>query len=170
LQALKAATSWSAESWRQEQARADAKIGSLRAGNSPTSVVVSADPLSDISHTRDRAGDEDGAGSSSATIRSTSPSRSAHAARGRNVCADDQRDRAQQGDGRLAERARGAEGSGFMMTSLVRSTAYREDHPFVARGGWNRDAGERHRARPDRTHISARADAERGTDRDRRSQ
>jgi hypothetical protein len=53
MQALKAATSWSAEILEgKNKARGDAKIGSLRAGNFADLVVVSADPLSDISNTK----------------------------------------------------------------------------------------------------------------------
>src|SRR5499426_335010 len=53
MQALKAATSWSAEILEgKNKARGDAKIGSIRAGNFADLVVVSADPMSDISNTK----------------------------------------------------------------------------------------------------------------------
>jgi hypothetical protein len=53
MQALKAATSWSAELLEgKNKARVNAKIGSIRAGNFADLVVVSADPLSDISNTK----------------------------------------------------------------------------------------------------------------------
>jgi hypothetical protein len=53
MQALKAATSWSAEILEgKNKARGDAKIGSIRAGNFADLVVVSADPTSDISNTK----------------------------------------------------------------------------------------------------------------------
>lgn len=53
MQALKAATSWSAEILEgKNKARGEAKIGSLRAGNFADLVVVSADPTSDISNTK----------------------------------------------------------------------------------------------------------------------
>ena len=53
MQALKAATSWPAELLEGKNgARGRAKIGSIRAGNFADLVVVSADPLSDISNTK----------------------------------------------------------------------------------------------------------------------
>jgi Amidohydrolase family len=53
LQALKAATSWPAELLEGKNgARGRAKIGSIRPGNYADLVVVSADPLSDISNTK----------------------------------------------------------------------------------------------------------------------
>ena len=53
MQALKAATSWSAEILEgKNRARGPARIGSIRAGNFADLVVVSADPLSDISNTK----------------------------------------------------------------------------------------------------------------------
>src|SRR5262249_55779578 len=53
MQALKAATSWPAELLEGKNgARGRAKIGSLRPGNFADFVVVSADPLSDISNTK----------------------------------------------------------------------------------------------------------------------
>ena len=53
MQALKAATSWSAELLQGKNgARGNAKIGSIRPGNFADLVVVSADPLSDISNTK----------------------------------------------------------------------------------------------------------------------
>jgi hypothetical protein len=53
MQALKSATSWSAEIVEgKNKARGDAKVGSIRAGNFADLVVVSADPLSDISNTK----------------------------------------------------------------------------------------------------------------------
>jgi len=53
MQALKAATSWSAELLQGKNgARGNAKIGSVRAGNFADLVVVSADPMSDISNTK----------------------------------------------------------------------------------------------------------------------
>ena len=53
MQALKAATSWPAELLEGKNgARGRAKIGSLRPGNFADLVVVSADPLSDISNTK----------------------------------------------------------------------------------------------------------------------
>lgn len=53
MQALKAATSWSAELVEgKNKARGNAKVGSIRAGNFADLVVISADPLSDISNTK----------------------------------------------------------------------------------------------------------------------
>ena len=53
MQALKAATSWSAEILEgKNKARGDARIGSIRPGNFADLVVVSADPLADISNTK----------------------------------------------------------------------------------------------------------------------
>jgi Amidohydrolase family len=53
MQALKAATSWSAELLEGKNgARGRASIGSIRPGNFADLVVVSADPLSDISNTK----------------------------------------------------------------------------------------------------------------------
>jgi Amidohydrolase family len=53
MQALKAATSWPAELLQGKNgARGTAKIGSIRPGNFADLVVVSADPLSDISNTK----------------------------------------------------------------------------------------------------------------------
>jgi imidazolonepropionase-like amidohydrolase len=53
MQALKAATSWSAELLQGKNgARGPAKVGSIRPGNFADLVVVSADPLSDISNTK----------------------------------------------------------------------------------------------------------------------
>src|SRR5258706_10682385 len=53
MQALKSATSWSAEIVEgKNKARGEAKIGSIRAGNFADLVVVSADPVSDISNTK----------------------------------------------------------------------------------------------------------------------
>src|SRR5499427_6206332 len=53
MQALKAATSWSAELLQgKDGARGNAKIGSIRPGNFADLVVVNADPLSDISNTK----------------------------------------------------------------------------------------------------------------------
>jgi len=53
MQALKAATSWSAELLEgKNRARGAAKIGSIRPGNFADLVVVSADPASDISNTK----------------------------------------------------------------------------------------------------------------------
>ena len=53
MQALKSATSWSAEILEgKKQVRGPAKIGSIRPGNFADLVVVSADPLSDISNTK----------------------------------------------------------------------------------------------------------------------
>src|SRR5262249_16860549 len=53
MQALRAATSWSAEILEgKNKARGPAKIGSIRAGNFADLVVVGGDPLSDISNTK----------------------------------------------------------------------------------------------------------------------
>jgi hypothetical protein len=53
MQALKAATSWPAELLQgKNAARGNARIGSIRPGNFADLVVVSADPLSDISNTK----------------------------------------------------------------------------------------------------------------------
>ncbi|HLQ88426.1 MAG TPA: amidohydrolase family protein [Xanthobacteraceae bacterium] len=53
MQAIKAASSWSAEILEgRNKARGDAKIGSIRAGNFADLVVVSADPTADISNTK----------------------------------------------------------------------------------------------------------------------
>jgi hypothetical protein len=53
MQALKAATSWPAELLEGKNgARARARIGSIRPGNFADLVVVSADPLTDISNTK----------------------------------------------------------------------------------------------------------------------
>src|SRR5215467_13650449 len=53
MQALKSATSWSAEILEgKNKAHGEAKVGSIRAGNFADLVVVSADPLRDISNTK----------------------------------------------------------------------------------------------------------------------
>ena len=53
MQALKAATSWPAELLQGKNgSRGTAKIGSIRPGSFADLVVVSADPLSDISNTK----------------------------------------------------------------------------------------------------------------------
>ena len=53
MQALKAATSWSAELLEGKNgARGRAKIGSIRAGNFADLVVISADPMTNISNTK----------------------------------------------------------------------------------------------------------------------
>src|SRR5262249_56789650 len=53
MQALKSATSWSAEILEgKNKARGEARVGSIRAGNFADLIVVSADPLSDISNTK----------------------------------------------------------------------------------------------------------------------
>ncbi len=53
MQALKAATSWSAELLQGKNgARGNTRIGSIRPGNLADLLVVSADPLSDISNTK----------------------------------------------------------------------------------------------------------------------
>jgi hypothetical protein len=53
MQALKAATSWSAELLEgKNKARGPAKIGSIRVGNFADLIVVSADPMNDISNTK----------------------------------------------------------------------------------------------------------------------
>jgi hypothetical protein len=53
MQALKAATSWPAELLQGKNAsRGAAKIGSIRPGNLADLVVISADPLSEISNTK----------------------------------------------------------------------------------------------------------------------
>jgi hypothetical protein len=53
MQALKAATSWSAELVEgKDKTRGEARVGSIRGGNFADLVVVSADPLSDISNTK----------------------------------------------------------------------------------------------------------------------
>src|SRR5258708_39860538 len=53
MQALKSATSWSAEIVEgKNKARGEDKVGSIRAGNFADLVGVSADPLSDISNTK----------------------------------------------------------------------------------------------------------------------
>ena len=53
MQALKAATSWPAELLEGKNGvRGPAKIGAIRSGNLADLVVISADPLSDISNTK----------------------------------------------------------------------------------------------------------------------
>jgi len=53
MQALKSASSWSAEILEgKNKARGEAKIGSIRAGNFADLVVVSADPSNDISNSK----------------------------------------------------------------------------------------------------------------------
>jgi hypothetical protein len=53
MQALKAATSWSAELLQgKSDARGPAKVGSIRPGNFADLVVVSANPVNDISNTK----------------------------------------------------------------------------------------------------------------------
>jgi Amidohydrolase family len=53
MQALKSASSWSAEILEgKNRARGEAKVGSIRAGNFADLVVVSADPVSDVSNTK----------------------------------------------------------------------------------------------------------------------
>ena len=112
MQALKAATSWPAELLEGKNAsRGTAKIGSIRAGNFADLVVISADPLSDISNTKkiervmkNGRWVELGYHPEYFTCPARPPDRRV------DLCAHDQRDPAKPREGRIAARARGAGG------------------------------------------------------------
>jgi Amidohydrolase family len=123
MQALKSATSWSAEILEgKNKARGEAKIGSIRAGNFADLVVVSADPLSDISNTKKiervmKNGHWVELGYHPEYFTFIRPARALAAATFAPVISSIEPSRVKAGSGpvRVA-----LEGSGFMMTSLVR--------------------------------------------------
>src|SRR5215468_755263 len=123
MQALKAATSWSAEILEgKNKARGDAKIGSIRAGNFADLVVVSADPLSDISNTKKiervmKDGRWVELGYHPEYFTFVRPARSLAAATFAPVISSIQPSSVKAGSGPVRVVL---DGSGFMMTSLVR--------------------------------------------------
>ena len=153
MQALKAATSWPAELLQGKNgARGTAKIE--RRSHERY-----------LQHQEDRTGDE-----RRALGRAWLPSRVLHLhaapalARGRDLCANDQCDRAQQGDGRLTERPRGA-GWQRLHDDVTGACQWRLGEDQVSRpaAARIRDAGERHRSRRPEPLFRARADAKRRT-------
>jgi hypothetical protein len=123
MQALKSATSWSAEIPEgKNKARGEAKIGSLRAGNFADLVVVSADPLSDISNTKKiervmKNGRWVELGYHPEYFTFVRPARSLAAATFAPAVSSIQPSSVKAGSGPVRVVL---EGSGFMMTSLVR--------------------------------------------------
>ena len=123
MQALKSATSWSAEIPEgKNKARGEAKIGSLRAGNFADLVVVSADPLSDISNTKKiervmKNGRWVELGYHPEYFTFVRPARSLAAATFAPAVSSIQPSSMKTGSGPVRVVL---EGSGFMMTSLVR--------------------------------------------------
>ena len=123
MQALKSATSWSAEILEgKNKARGEAKIGSIRAGNFADLVVVSADPLSDISNTKKiervmKNGRWVELGYHPEYFTFVRPARSLAAATFAPAISSIQPSSVKEGAGPVHVVL---EGSGFMMTSLVR--------------------------------------------------
>jgi hypothetical protein len=123
MQALKSATSWSAEIVAgKNKARGDAKVGSIRAGNFADLVVVSADPLSDISNTKKiervmKNGRWVELGYHPEYFTFVRPARSLAAATFAPAISSIQPSSVKAGSGPVRVVV---DGSGFMMTSLVR--------------------------------------------------
>jgi hypothetical protein len=123
MQALKSATSWSAEILEgKNKARGEAKIGSIRTGNFADLVVVSADPLSDISNTKKiervmKNGRWVELGYHPEYFTFVRPARSLAAATFAPAISSIQPSSVKEGSGPVHVVL---EGSGFMMTSLVR--------------------------------------------------
>jgi len=123
MQALKSATSWSAEILEgKNKARGEAKVGSIRAGNFADLVVVSADPLSDISNTKKiervmKNGRWVELGYHPEYFTFVRPARSLAAATFAPAISSIQPSSVKAGSGPVHVVL---EGSGFMMTSLVR--------------------------------------------------
>lgn len=123
MQALKSATSWSAEILEgKNRARGEARIGSIRAGNFADLVVVGADPLSDISNTKKiervmKNGRWIELGYHPEYFTFARPARSLAAATFAPAISAVQPGSVTEGSGPVRVVL---EGSGFMMTSLVR--------------------------------------------------
>jgi Amidohydrolase family len=123
MQALKSASSWSAEILEgKNRARGEAKIGSIRAGNFADLVVVSADPVSDISNTKKiervmKNGRWVKPGYHPEYFTFIRPARSLAAATFAPAISSIQPGSVKAGSGPVRVVL---EGSGFMMTSLVR--------------------------------------------------
>jgi hypothetical protein len=123
MQAIKSATSWSAELLEgRNKARGDAKIGSIRAGNFADLIVVSADPTADISNTKKiervmKNGRWVELGYHPEYFTFTSRARSLAAATHAPAISSMQPASVTEGSGPVRVVL---EGSGFMMTSLVR--------------------------------------------------
>jgi len=123
MQALKSATSWSAEILEgKNKARGEARVGSIRAGNFADLIVVSADPLSDISNTKKservmKNGRWVELGYHPEYFTFIRPARSLAAATFAPAISSIQPSSVKEGAGPIRVVL---EGSGFMMTSLVR--------------------------------------------------
>jgi hypothetical protein len=123
MQALKSATSWSAEILEgKNKARGEAKVGSIRVGNFADLVVVSADPLSNISNTKKiervmKNGRWVELGYHPEYFTFVRPARSLAAATFAPVISSIQPSSVKAGSGPVRVVL---DGSGFMMTSLVR--------------------------------------------------
>ena len=123
MQALKSATSWSAEILEgKNKARGEARVGSIRAGNFADLIVVSADPLSDISNTKKiervmKNGRWVELGYHPEYFTFVRPARSLAAATFAPAISSIQPSSVKEGSGPIRVVL---EGSGFMMTSLVR--------------------------------------------------
>jgi len=170
MQALKSATSWSAEILEgKNKARSDAKIGSIRVGNFADLVVVSADPLSDISNTKkiERVMKNGRWGrawlSSPNILRLFRPARSLAAATFR---AHDQLHPAKQRQGRVRARTRGVGRQRVHddVPGACRRRVGQDDFPRPA-APRVRSAGPRHRAAHAESLLRARAGAKTGINR-----
>jgi Amidohydrolase family len=123
MQALKSASSWSAEILEgKNRARGEAKVGSIRAGNFADLVVVSADPVSDVSNTKKiervmKNGRWVKLGYHPGYFTFVRPARSLAAATFAPAISSIQPSSVKAGSGPVRVVL---EGSGFMMTSLVR--------------------------------------------------
>jgi hypothetical protein len=123
MQALKSATSWSAEILEgKNKARGEAKVGSIRAGNFADLVIVSADPLSDIANTKKiervmKNGRWIELGYHPEYFTFVRPARSLAAATFAPAISSIQPSSVKAGSGPVRVVV---DGSGFMMTSLVR--------------------------------------------------
>jgi len=123
MQALKSATSWSAEILEgKNKVRGEAKVGAIRVGNFADLVVVSADPLSDISNTKKiervmKNGRWVELGYHPEYFTFVRPARSVAAATLAPAISSVQPSSVKAGSGPVRVTL---EGSGFMMTSLVR--------------------------------------------------
>jgi hypothetical protein len=123
MQALKSATSWSAEIVEgKNKARGEAKVGSIRSGNFADLVVVSADPLSDVSNTKKiervmKSGRWVDLGYHPEYFTFVRPARSLAAATFAPAITSIEPSSVKAGSGPVRVVV---DGSGFMMTSLVR--------------------------------------------------
>ena len=169
MQALKSATSWSAEILEgKNKARGEAKIGSIRAGNFADLVVVSADPSSDISNTKKiervmKDGRWVELGYHPEYYTFTERPRSLAAATFAPVVSAIEPSKVTEGSQNVRVVL---EGSGFMLTSLVRVNGVSVKTKFVdpRRLEFEMPASAIERADPEPL-FRARADAERSTDR-----